>query len=248
MVTGGGSGIGRGIATVLATAGASVVVCGRSKESLEETVGIVREAGASAQAITCDVTRPDELAGLFDRVGKEWSKVDVLVNNAGAGGGNAIDDTGDAGWRTILATNLDGPFYCTRAALPWLRDGGRIVNISSILGRFGVPGYTAYCSSKHGLIGFTRALALELAPRRITVNAICPGWVETDMARQGMEAGARAAGIDYREYRRQALDQVPLKEIVQPSEVGEMVCFLASEKARNITGQSYNLCGGQVMS
>ena len=90
-----------------------------------------------------------------------------------------------------------------------------------------MPGYTAYCSSKHGLIGFTRALALELAPRRITVNAICPGWVETDMARQGMEAGARATGIDYREYRRQALDQVPLKEIVQPSEVGEMVCFFA---------------------
>ncbi len=247
IVTGGGSGIGRGIAAVLADSGARVMVCGRHKETLEETLGLLRKAGGSGRAMVCDVTRPEQLTSLLDRVGQEWKQVDVLVNNAGTGGPNLIDDADDASWRTILATNLDGPFHCTRAALPWIPEGGRIVNISSVLGRFGVPGYTAYCSSKHGLIGFTRALALELAPRRITVNAVCPGWVETDMARLGMEVGARGCGIEYEEFRRQALDQVPLKEMVQPREVGELVCFLASDKARNITGQSYNLCGGQVM-
>lgn len=248
VVTGGGSGIGRGIAAVLADSGARVMVCGRNKEKLDETLRILRETGVSGRAMVCDVTCPEQLTSLFDHVGEEWKQVDVLVNNAGTGGPNLIDESDDTRWKKILATNLDGPYHCTRAALPWIPEGGRIVNISSVLGKFGVPGYTAYCSSKHGLIGFTRALALELAPRRITVNAVCPGWVETNMARLGMEVGARGAGIEYEEFRSQALDQVPLKEIVQPHEVGELVCFLASDKARNITGQSYNLCGGQVMS
>ena len=247
VITGGGSGIGRGIAIVLANAGARVVICGRQQETLDETLSLLQKSGSSGRAITCDVTSPNQLNSLFNQVAEKWKQVDVLVNNAGAGGSNPINDSGKR-WRSILATNLDGPFHCTRAALPWIPEGGRIVNISSILGRFGVPGYTAYCSSKHGLIGFTRALALELAPRRITVNAVCPGWVETEMARLGMEEGAKETGMEYGEYRRRALNNVPLKEIVQPHEVGELVCFLASDGARNITGQSYNLCGGQIMS
>jgi len=122
-----------------------------------------------------------------------------------------------------------------------------VINMSSVLGRFGVPGYTAYCASKHAVIGFTRALALELAKRRITVNAICPGWVETGMAVQGMQSGAKAMGVTFEEFRSQALGAVPIGRIIEPDEVANLVKFLASPQAAGITGQAYNICGGQTM-
>jgi len=147
----------------------------------------------------------------------------------------------------VLRTNVDGVFHCTRAALRHLREGARIVSISSVLGRFGVPGYTAYCASKHAVIGFTKALALELAPRHITVNAVCPGWVETDMARAGMEGIAAHTKTTYEAARRAALAQVPLGRILQPEEIGELVAFLCSNGASGMTGQAISQCGGQVM-
>ena len=116
-----------------------------------------------------------------------------------------------------------------------------------MLGRFGVPGYTAYCASKHGVIGLTRALALELAPRQITVNALCPGWVDTEMAAQGMRQGAAATGRTFEQFRERALGAVPIKRIIQPEEVAELVRFVASPGAAAITGQTYNICGGQTM-
>jgi len=170
------------------------------------------------------------------------------VNNAGAGGGQPIHKTETASWRRILDTNVWGTFLVTRQAAPLMAEGGRIVSVSSVLGRFGVPGYTAYCASKHAVIGFTRALALELASRGITVNAICPGWVDTDMAARGMQAGAKAMGISFDAFRDQALGAVPIKRIIQPEEVANLVKFLASPETSAITGQTYNICGGQVMS
>ena len=128
-----------------------------------------------------------------------------------------------------------------------MRGSGRIINMSSVLGRFGVPGYTAYCASKHAILGFTRALALELTPQQVTVNAICPGWVETDMAEQGMRAGAAANGQTFEQFRAAALGRVPIKRIIQPEEVAALVSFLASPAASAITGQTYNICGGQTM-
>jgi 3-hydroxybutyrate dehydrogenase len=125
--------------------------------------------------------------------------------------------------------------------------GGRIINISSILGKFGVPGYTAYCTAKHGLIGFTRALALEVASRGITVNAICPGWTETAMADQGMAETATILGITKEAFRRQALDAVPIQRILEPREIAELALYLASDAAAGMTGQAINLDGGQVM-
>jgi NAD(P)-dependent dehydrogenase (short-subunit alcohol dehydrogenase family) len=122
-----------------------------------------------------------------------------------------------------------------------------VIAISSVLGRFGVPGYTAYCASKHGVIGFTKALALELAPRRITVNAICPGWVDTDMAATGMQAMADAMQTDFATARRTALAAVPLGRILEPEEIGATVAWLCSDGARNVTGQAISHCGGQVM-
>ena len=138
-------------------------------------------------------------------------------------------------------------YLVTRQAVACLRQGGRVINLSSVLGRFGVAGYTAYCAAKHGVIGFTRALALELVERQITVNAVCPGWVETAMAEQGMRQGAAALGISVDAFRRQALEAVPTHRIVQPEEVAALIDFLASPEATAITGQTYNICGGQTM-
>ncbi len=166
---------------------------------------------------------------------------------AGVGGGQPIDTTDTASWRRILDTNVLGTFLVTREAVRMLSDGGRVINMSSVLGRFGVAGYTAYCASKHAVIGFTRALALELVKRRITVNAICPGWVETDMAAQGMQNGANAMGVTLEEFRTQALGAVPIGRIIEPNEVASLVRFLASPQAAAITGQTYNICGGQTM-
>ena len=249
VVTGGGSGIGRGIALELARAGAAVAVTGRREDPLRETVALVEQLGGSGLAMRMDVADPrsvqDATAAIAERFG---GRIDVLVNNAGVGGANACSEDAPDRWHDIVRTNVDGVFYCTREALRVMPDGGRVINISSVLGKFGVPGHTAYCSSKHAVIGFTKALALEVAPRRITVNAICPGWVETDMARQGMEAMADGLGVSFDEARRQAIAMVPLGRILQPEEIGGAVVYLASDAASGITAQAWSICGGQVMS
>lgn len=249
VVTGGGTGIGRGIAHQLSRAGAScVVVTGRRKELLEETVAGIQKAGGKAEAEALDVVDAEAVAKVFDTVAERHGRVDVLVNNAGIGGPNACSGEGKDRWREILAVNLDGVFHCSREALRHMPDGGRVINISSVLGQFGVPGYTAYCTSKHGVIGFTKALALEVASRKVTVNAVCPGWVETGMAKAGMEDMARDMDISYEEARKVALDMVPLQRILQPDEIGQTCVYLASDEASGITAQAFNVCGGQVMN
>ena len=243
LVTGGGRGIGRAIALAFAGPGSTVAIASRTRAELEKTGAEIEKRGAKAVLLTVDVTDEASVAAAFKTLGK----LDVVVNNAGVGGGMPIDQTDTASWRRILDTNVWGTFLITRQAVPLLNEGGRIVNISSVLGRFGVPGYTAYCASKHAVIGFTRALALELAGRRITVNAICPGWVETDMALQGMASGAAAMNITVDQFREQAMSRVPIGRMIQPDEIATLVKFLASPGTSAITGQTYNICGGQTM-
>jgi 3-hydroxybutyrate dehydrogenase len=247
VVTGGGRGIGRAIALSFAEPGATVAIAARTRSELEATGAEIRNRGASAVLLTLDVTDEESVAAGFTTLRDAATHVDVLVNNAGVGGGQPIDQSSTADWRRILDTNVWGTFLVTRQAVPLLGDAGRVINVSSVLGRFGVPGYTAYCASKHAVIGFTRALALELADRRITVNAICPGWVETDMAKQGMALGAAAMGTTAEEFKRQAMSRVPIGRMIQPEEVADLVKFLASPMASAITGQTYNICGGQTM-
>jgi 3-hydroxybutyrate dehydrogenase len=248
LVTGGGRGIGRAIALAFAAPGIRVAIAARTRAQLDETAAAVRDRGAEALVLPMDVGDESSVASGFAELRTIGDRLDVLVNNAGAGGGQPLHTTDTASWRRILDTNVWGTFLVTRQAVSLLADGGRIVNMSSVLGRFGVPGYTAYCASKHAVIGFTRALALELVDRRITVNAICPGWVDTDMAAQGMQAGATVMGIGVEEFRRQAIGAVPIKRIIQPDEVANLVKFLASPQAAAITGQTYNICGGQIMN
>jgi NAD(P)-dependent dehydrogenase (short-subunit alcohol dehydrogenase family) len=246
-VTGGGSGIGEGIAHSLAEAGASVAVLGRRRKHLNRVVADLRAKKVEAFAVTGDVTDEQGIRRAVDRAAKSLGGLDVLVNNAGVGGPNACAAEGPERWDEVVRPNLDGVFFTSRAALKHLSDGGRVVNISSVLGRFGVPGYTAYCASKHGVIGLTKALALELAPRRITVNAICPGWVDTDMATDGLQLMADGMGVELEEARRQAMAMVPLGRILQPEEIGGLVVYLASPVAGGMTGQAISHCGGQVM-
>jgi NAD(P)-dependent dehydrogenase (short-subunit alcohol dehydrogenase family) len=194
LVTGGSRGIGRAIAIAFAAPGQCVAVAARTRAQLEETAAEITRRGAEAIVLTTDITDQGAVDRCFEELRRRSSTLDVLVNNAGIGGGQPIHKTDVDEWRRVVDTNVFGTFLVSRQAVPMMREGGRIISLSSVLGRFGVPGYTAYCASKHAVIGFTRALALEVAKRGITVNAICPGWVDTEMAASGMQMGAQATG------------------------------------------------------
>ena len=247
LVTGGGSGIGAGITRVLAGAGDRVAILGRRRAPLLATLAALPGRGRDCMALAADVTRKKSLAKAVDTVGERFGGLDVVVANAGIGGPNGCALPGPDRWDEIVRTNLDGTFFTILAALPHLQDGGRIVVVSSVLGRFGVPGYTAYCASKHGLIGLVKALALELAPRGITVNAVCPGWVDTDMARAGMELLAKGTKVSFRKARSRALAAVPIGRMLRPDEIGASLAWLCSPAAGGMTGQAISHCGGAVM-
>ena len=251
LVTGASRGIGRAIAQAFLEEGAKVALCARTLAELETLADSWNQKDRRALAIRCDVTSRDEVASAFGEVERTWGKLHVLVNNAGISGRTPMsppDEDGGELWGRILDTNLTGSYLMTRHALPLMGSGGRVVNMSSVLGRFGVPGYAAYCTAKHGILGFTRALALELAPRGITVNALCPGWVETDMADQGIRETAAVLGVSPEAFREQAIAGVPLKRFLDPPEIAKLVLYLSSDDASGVTGQAYNICGGQVMS
>ena len=247
LITGASRGIGRAIALAFSEPGDLVAIAARSSSQLEETADAIRARGAEPLVLTADVTNEAQVAEAFTAFRARRPQLDVLVNNAGVGGGELIVGSDSTRWRHMIDVNLVGMYLVSRQAVPLMRAGGRIINQSSVLGRFGVPGYTAYCASKHGVIGFTRALALELATQGITVNAMCPGWVDTEMAALGMQSGAKATRTTFEQFREQAIGAVPIGRIIQPDEVAGLARFLASPAASAITGQTYNICGGQTM-
>jgi NAD(P)-dependent dehydrogenase (short-subunit alcohol dehydrogenase family) len=245
LVTGASRGIGEAIVRRFAAEGARVLLAARDVESIERTAAELSAGGAVAFAVACDVTREPSILSTDAAAVERFGTLDVLVNNAGLGGPTPLDDRdadADARWDAIVATNLTAVFRVTRAASPHLARGGRVINMSSVLGRFGVPAHAAYCASKHGVIGLTRALAHDLAPRDITVNAICPGWVETEMARQGFQ---RFGSVD--EGRAIAAKMAPLRRVLEPEEIAGLAAYLASDDARSVTGQAIVADGGQVM-
>jgi NAD(P)-dependent dehydrogenase (short-subunit alcohol dehydrogenase family) len=248
VVTGGGRGIGRAIALSFAEPGAHIIITSRTASQLEQTASEIRATGADATAVAMDVSDEASVAHGFGTLHGTVKQIDVLVNNAGVGGGEIVQGSDVERWKRTIDTNLFGMYLVTRQVLPLMANEGRIVNLSSVLGRFGVPGYTAYCASKHGVIGFTRALSLEVLKRKITVNAISPGWVDTDMATLGMTQGATHAKVTFEEFKKMMLDDVPINRLIDPAEVAALVKFLCGKDAAAITGQTYNICGGQVMS
>jgi NAD(P)-dependent dehydrogenase (short-subunit alcohol dehydrogenase family) len=220
VVTGGTRGIGRATADRLRDEGWEVLVLARHK------------AETPHRFAACDVADADAVRAVFARL----DRVDALVNCAGIAGTNRLDGD-DALWHAIIGSNLHGTYHCCKAALPLLPDGrGRIVSIASVLGLRGVPDQTAYCAAKHGVIGFTRALAMALAPRGITVNAVCPGWVDTDMAAQRYHE----LGITPE----QAAASVPTGRVASPQEVADAIVWLLRPESRGITGHALPIDGG----
>lgn len=229
VVTGAGTGIGRAIAQRLAAEGARLTLMARDESRLRDVV-----PGALTKPV--DIRDRDAVLDAFDE------QLDGLVANAGIGGPNEHGD-GDR-FDDIVQTNLYGTYWCVRAAEPLLVDGGRIVITSSILARIGVAGYTAYCASKAGLLGLTRSLAAELAPRRVQVNAICPGWVDTDMAWQGLSGWPGLTADEAWEIARQ---EVPLRRMSRPPEIAGTVAWLLSDDALGVTGQAIDHNNGAFM-
>lgn len=247
LITGGGRGIGRAIAEAFAREGAKVVAAARTTEQVEATA---KGIGASALAVVCDVAQPESVKAMFKRVEEVHGKSpDILVNNAGIAESATLLQTDDELWHRHLAINLSGTFYCSRAALPSMieKRWGRIINIASIAGKTGAPYISAYAASKHGVLGLTRSVAHEVATLGITVNAICPGYVETDMVSRGIEKIKTTTGRSADEALQLLKDMSPQRRLVTPEEVAAVALLLASDDGRGITGQAINVDGGTLM-
>ena len=241
LITGGGRGIGRAIALTFAQHGSRVAVAARTREQVES---VAHEIGAQAIALTCDVSNAEDVSRLFKDLNP-----DILVNNAGIAESSTLVNTTDELWHRHLAINLSGTFYCTRAALPAMlaKGWGRIINIASIAAKTGAPYIAAYSASKHGVLGLTRSVALEVAASGVTVNAICPGYVDTEMVSRGVERITTRTGRSAEE----ALDTLrrmsPQNRLVTPEEVAALALLLASDEGRGINGQGINIDGGTVL-
>lgn len=243
VITGGGSGIGAAAGRRFAAAGAKVVLVGRRKERLE---AVAKEIGGGARAVACDVASSGAVAAMAREVGA----CDVLVNNAGIAKSAPLAKTDDALWNEILAVNLTGTFLCTRAFLPGMaeRGWGRVVNVASIAGKAGMQYTSAYCASKHGVLGLTRAVALECARKGVTVNAVCPGWVDTEMTDTSVANISGKTKMSEAEARAFLAGQSPQNRLMTADEIAGLIAWLCSDDAAGITAQAINVDGGQLQS
>lgn len=246
LVTGGGRGIGAAIARQLVQAGASVTVLGRG---LDAVAALAAEQPERLHAVSSDVSDADQVAAAFASARERFGPLSILVNNAGQAGSAPFLKTDATLWNQMLAVNLTGTLFCTQAALPdMLAAGwGRVVNVASTAGLTGYAYVAAYCAAKHGVVGLTRALALEVAKKGVTVNAVCPGYTETDILRESIANVMAKTGRSAEEARAGFAVGNPQGRIVQPEEVADTVRWLCGHAASAITGQSIAVCGGEVM-
>jgi 3-hydroxybutyrate dehydrogenase len=251
LITGGGRGIGRAIALSFAAEGAQIVIAARTVSQVESVSHeIMNQFHSRTLAVTCDVSNVKSVEAMFAEAAEFFGRgPDILVNNAGIAESAPISKTDDELWDRHLAINLSGSFYCTRAALPQMaeRGWGRIINIASIAGKTGAPYIAAYSASKHGLLGLTRSTALEMAAKGITANAICPGYVDTEMTTRGVENITRKTGRSADEAMEAIRKMSPQNRLVTSEEVAALALLLASEEGGAINGQAINVDGGSVL-
>jgi 3-hydroxybutyrate dehydrogenase len=248
IVTGASRGLGKAIALELARQGAILGVCARSAEKLSLTQAEIKQAGSPCLAATCDVRNESDITAFVNYIKSHFGGVDILVNNAGVYKTEPVATHSLSAWQEVLNINLTGAMLFCRSVLPIMQNKqwGRIINISSVSGRTGEIWGSAYSASKFGMIGLTQSLALEVAQKGITVNAVCPGWVFTDMTREQLndpEWNKRNA-TDPKEALSNACFAVPQNRFIEPDEVAGLVAYLAGDAARGITGQAINICGG----
>ena len=249
LVTGAGTGIGKAIALRLAAEGSFVSIVSRSQERLIETLAEIEKGGGRAYVHTADICSHEQINLAVESAVEQLGPLYAVVANSGIGGPNSPEE--EDRFEALIQTNLVGTYHTLRAAQKHMdsraQNTRHMVVLSSCLARFGVPGYTGYCASKAGLLGLVRALAVELAQNNIQVNAICPGWVDTDMAREGLEMMASGMNISYEQAVRQAMSVVPLGFMNEPKDIAGMVAWLISTDARGVTGQTLDINAGSWM-
>ena len=248
VVTGGGSGIGLAIARRLHDMGATLTVVGRTRARLDQALALLGDHRHDAQA--CDVGDRRAVTTLFQLLADTGRAPRILVNKAGFAMSAPLMGTSDETWDDTLRVNLSGVFHCIRAALPMLLQmrSGRIVNIASTAGLIGYRNVAAYCAAKHGVIGLTRAVALEVARSGVTVNAVCPGYTETDIVRDAIVNVARETGGSETDARDALVRRNPQRRLVTPEEVAATVGWLCQPESQSINGQAISLSGGEVMT
>lgn len=248
LVTGGGRGIGLAVATALGRAGARLTLAGRDGARLDKAALGLRERNIAVQAVACDVTDAQSVTDAFDRAGQAFGAPGILVNNAGQAESAPFHHTDPAMWQRMIAVNLTGTYLCCRAALPAMLQAqrGRIVNIASTAGLKGYGYVAAYCAAKHGVVGLTRALAQETAMAGVTVNAVCPGYTDTDMVADSVARISARTGRSEAEARATLAASNPQGRLVTPQEVAASVLFLCGDDAASINGQALALSGGET--
>nr|AKT74293.1 TxnC2 [Streptomyces bottropensis] len=248
IVTGATSGIGLAVTELLARQGMAVFGCARGAENVRTLVKRLRGEGLEVSATVCDVTSAEQVRAAVADAVAAYGPIGVLVNNAGRNGGGEIAHLDDATWWDVIDTNLHGVFRFTREVLTsggMLEAGwGRVINIASTGGKQGVALAAPYSASKHGVVGFTKAVGLELARTGVTVNAVCPGFVETPMAERVRQGHAEYYGVGEEEIRSRFEARIPMGRYVSPEEVAGLVGYLTTDAAAAITAQALNVCGG----
>ena len=243
FVTGAGGGVGRAIALRFARDGYSVTVTGRTLSTLEETAALIAESGGAAHHLVCDVALRQQVDESVQTAEQQLGSVDVLVNNAGVSDSAPFASMDDHLWERTMAVNLDGTYHCMRAVTPGMfaRRSGRIINIASSAGKVGYPYTAAYVASKHGVLGLTRSVAMEAASRGVTVNAICPGWIASDMTMRSMARIVARTGKTGREARMILEAMNPQGRLIEPEEVAAVAAFLASPDGAGTNGEAIDI-------